>query len=93
MTIVHKLIVKCHFTFFENTQGVSLRSVCVCVCEYLGLCVLVSGEGRDLYVFLCVCWEDRQRLRKKANPLNPVCEGFWSPKRCSYIGQGLTFKS
>jgi hypothetical protein len=50
---------KCNFTFFENTQGVCLKeSVCVCVSVYLGLCVLVSGDGRDLCIFVhvfCVC--------------------------------------
>jgi hypothetical protein len=59
--IVHKFIVKCNFIFFENTQGVCLReSVCVCVCVYLGLCVL---DGVDV-LCVSVC-EDRQTLRQK----------------------------
>jgi hypothetical protein len=62
--VVNKLIMKCNFTFFENTQGVCLRES-VYVCVWVFLCVLVCGDGRDLCVCVSCVWEERERLRKK----------------------------
>jgi hypothetical protein len=74
--IVHKLIAKCNFTFFENTQRLCLREgVCLCVCVYLCLCV---GEWQwQESVHFCVClFGKTDRDWDKNNPLTPVCEGF-----------------
>jgi hypothetical protein len=68
MIIVNKLILKCNFTFFGNTQGVCLKeSVCLCVPVYLGLCVLVCADGRGLCVFVCMrLWRETEPETKQS---------------------------
>jgi hypothetical protein len=63
--------------------------VSACIMVYVCLCVEMTG----ICVFGCVCLGRESETEKKNNPLTPVCEGFWSPKRCSYVEEGLTCKS
>jgi hypothetical protein len=75
-------------------QGVCFRE-CVYVFVYILVCVCWCVEMVGICLFVCVCvglWREIE-TEKKTNPLTPVCEGFWSPKRFSYVGQGLTCKS